>query len=492
MDSFNLITAGLPIMCEPYAIFMCTIGTLIGILVGGIPGLGAAMAVSIFLPMTFHLPDTIAIIFLMGICVGSCYAGSITAITLNIPGTASAVATALDGYKMAQKGLAGEAIGYATLSSAVGGILGVFILMIAAPPLANAALEFSAQEYTGIALMGVTIIGYISFGSTIKGLIGGTIGFLLASIGQEVISGFPRLSFGSRDLQGGLNMIAVLIGLFGLTEILSNLERQKKITLVANKIGRSIPNLGKFFRMFPMISLSSAFGVFIGAVPAAGGAIASLGAYGIQKRISKKSDKFGTGIPEGVVAAESANNAAIGGSLVPTLCLGIPGDPQTAVLIGALMLHGLIPGPQLFVQRPDLISSIYLSNILAIFVFVIFGVLAAGLCARLARTPSHYLMPAILIFSIIGTFAIRYSLFDVWTFLVIGFMGYLLKKIGIMPAPIVLGFILGPIFEDNFRRALIMSDGDWTTFLTRPLSLALILINLLILFGPMIMERIRR
>jgi putative tricarboxylic transport membrane protein len=449
------------------------------------------MAVSIFLPVTFHIPDIYAMLFLVGICVGSCYAGSITAIAVNIPGTASAIATTLDGYKMAQKGQAGEAIGYATLSSSLGGILGVLILMFAAPPLASAALEFSAQEYTGIALMGVTIIGYISFGSTVKGLIGGTIGFLLASIGQDVISGYPRLCFNSRDLQGGLDMIAVLIGLFGLTEILSNLEAQKEIKFVVNKVGSVIPRLAKFFRMFPMVSISSAIGVFIGAVPAAGGAIASLSAYGVQKRISKKSAQFGTGIPEGIVAAESANNAAIGGSLVPTLTLGIPGDPQTAVLIGALMIHGLTPGPQLFVQRPDLISAIYLSNVLAIIIFVTFGLLAAGLCARLAGTPNHYLMPAILIFSIIGTFAVRNSIFDIWTFFATGFIGYLLKKIGIMPAPIVLGFILGPIFEENLRRSLIMSNGDWTTFLTRPLSLIFLLVNLLILVGPIIMGRKR-
>jgi len=447
------------------------------------------MAVSIFLPVTFHIPDTYAMLFLIAICVGSCYAGSITAIAVNIPGTASAIATTLDGYKMAQQGRAGEAIGYATLSSAIGGVLGVVILMFAAPPLASAALEFSAPEYTGIALMGVTIIGYISFGSTVKGLIGGTIGFLLATIGQDVISAYPRFSFGSRSLEGGLDMIAVLIGLFGLTEILSNLEGQEEIKLAAKKIGRIIPRFSRFIKMSPMVGLSSALGVFIGAIPAAGGAIASLSAYGVQKRISKRSSEFGTGIPEGVVAAESANNAAIGGSLVPTLTLGIPGDPQTAVLIGALMIHGLTPGPQLFVQRPDLISAIYLSNVLAIIVFVGFGLLAAGFCARLAQTPKHYLMPAILIFSIIGTFAVRNSIFDVWTFFATGVMGYLLKKVGVMPAPIVLGFILGPIFEENLRRSLLMSSGDWTTFLTRPLSLTFLIINVIILIGPAIMRR---
>jgi putative tricarboxylic transport membrane protein len=240
-----------------------------------------------------------------------------------------------------------------------------------------------------------------------------------------------------------------------------------------------------------MMAISSIIGTFVGAVPAAGGAIASMAAYGLQKRFSPKSKEFGTGIPEGVVAAEAANNAAVGGAFVPMLSLGIPGDPQTAILIGALMINGLAPGPLLFSTRPDLISTIYLGNVLSVVVFALVGLSCARLFARLLKVPGHYLLPAILLFCVIGSFAIRNTVFDIWVLLGCGVLGYLLQKIGIMPAPIILGFVLGPILEDNFRRALIMSGGDWTTFLTRPMSLCLILANLLILVGPWVYGKIR-
>lgn len=491
MESFELLTAGLSNFAEPYALFLVVAGSLLGILFGAIPGLTATMGMAIFLPMTFAMSDTHGILFLIGIYVGACYSGSLSAILVNIPGTPSAIATSFDGYTMAQKGEAGKAIGYSTLSSALGGLFGVAILVFAAPVLASFALAFSAQEYTGIALLGISIVSYISFGSTIKGLIGGVIGLLLATIGQDVISAYPRFVFGSKDLQAGLEMIPVMVGFFGVTEVLVKLEGEAKVQVVATKIKNVLPSWAKLGRMSPMMAVSSIIGTFVGAVPAAGGAIASMAAYGLQKRFSPKSDKFGTGIPEGVVAAEAANNAAVGGAFVPMLSLGIPGDPQTAILIGALMINGLAPGPLLFTTRPDLISTIYLGNVLSVVVFAVVGLSCARLFARLLKVPSHYLLPAILLFCVIGSFAIRNTVFDIWVLLGCGVLGYLLQKIGIMPAPIILGFVLGPILEDNFRRALIMSDGDWTTFLTRPVSLALILINLAILVGPWLLSKAR-
>lgn len=486
METLSLITAGLSNFADPYALFLIVAGSMLGIFFGAIPGLTATMGMAIFLPVTFTMSDVNGIIFLIGIYVGSCYSGSLSAILVNIPGTPSAIATSFDGYAMAQKGKAGEAIGYSTVSSAIGGFFGIFILMFAAPVLANFALDFGAQEYTGIALLGISIVSYISFGSTMKGLIGGTIGLLLATIGQDVISGYPRFTFGSENLQAGLQMIPVMVGFFGVTEVLTKLEKQDNIKIVAAKIGKVVPRFKKIFRFTPMMALSSAIGTFVGAVPAAGGAIASMAAYGIQKRISAKSEKFGSGIPEGVVAAEAANNAAVGGAFVPMLSLGIPGDPQTAILIGALMINGLAPGPMLFLTRPDLISTIYLGNLLSVLCFLVIGLAGARYYARLIHVPKHYLLPAILIFCIIGSFALRNTIFDVWVLLGCGVFGYLLQKLGIMPAPVILGFVLGPILEDNFRRSLIMSNGDWTTFLTRPISLSLILINLLILFGPVL------
>ena len=492
MEAFDLLTAGLSTFANFYSIFLVIAGSLLGIFFGAIPGLTATMGMAIFLPVTFNMSDLNGIVFLIGIYVGSCYSGSLSAILVNIPGTPSAIATSFDGYTMAQKGQAGQAIGYATLSSALGGLFGVLILMFAAPLLASFALEFGAQEYTGIALLGISIVSYISFGSTLKGLIGGIIGLMLATIGQDVISGYPRFAFGSENLQAGLQMIPVMVGFFGVTEVLTKLEQETDIRITTAKIRNVIPKLSRLFKMSPMMALSSIIGTFVGAVPAAGGAIASMAAYGIQKRFSAKSDQFGTGIPEGVVAAEAANNAAVGGAFVPMLSLGIPGDPQTAILIGALMINGLAPGPMLFLTRPDLISTIYLGNVFSVVTFAVIGLLGARYYARLIQVPKQYLLPAILIFCIIGSFAIRNTVFDIWVLLGCGFLGYLLQKIGIMPAPVILGFVLGPILEDNFRRSLIMSGGDWTTFLTRPISLGLILINLFILVGPYLIAQIKK
>ena len=492
MEALDLITAGLENFTHPYSLFLIFAGSILGIIFGAIPGLTATMGMAIFLPMTFGMSDINGIIFLIGIYVGACYSGSLSAILVNIPGTPSAIATGFDGYTMAQKGEAGRAIGYSTISSALGGLFGVLILMFAAPVLADLALKFSAQEYTGVALLGISVVSYISFGSTVKGLIGGLVGLLLATIGQDVISGYPRFVFGSKDLQAGLEMIPVMVGFFGVTEVFTKLERETEIKVLETRITRILPRLGELARLSPMMALSSIIGTFIGAIPAAGGAIASMAAYGIQKRFSSKSDQFGTGIPEGVVAAEAANNAAVGGAFVPMLSLGIPGDPQTAILIGALMINGLAPGPMLFLTRPDMISTIYLGNVFAVVTFAVVGLLGARYFARLMRVPGHYLLPVILVLCIIGSYAIRNTLFDVWVLLACGFAGYLLQKIGIMPAPIILGFVLGPILEDNFRRSLIMSGGDWTSFFTRPLSLILILINLFIIIGPWVVSRLRR
>ncbi len=491
MGAFDLITSGAAAFTDPFTLFLVVAGSVLGIIFGAIPGLTATMGMAIFLPMTFSMTDVQGIVFLIGIYVGACYSGSIPSILVNIPGTPSSIATGFDGYPMTQKGEAGRAIGYSTISSALGGLFGVVILAFAAPVLAGLALEFGAQEYTGVALLGISIVSYISFGSTIKGLIGAIIGLLLATVGQDVITGFPRFVFGSENLQAGLEMIPVMVGFFGVTEVLTKLESIRETSVEVAKISHILPGFKRLFSMLPKICLSSSIGTFVGAVPAAGGAIAAMGAYGIQKRFSKRSDEYGTGIAEGLVAAEAANNAAVGGALVPMLSLGIPGDPQTAILIGALMINGLVPGPMLFLTRPDLISTIYIGNVFAIGVFTLIGLACARYFALLIRVPQRYLLPGIMILCVVGAFAIRNSLFDVWVLLGCGFLGYLLQKIQITAAPIILGFVLGPILEDNFRRSLIMSNGDWTTFFSRPLSLCLIGINLFILIGPFVFRFIK-
>lgn len=491
MDFF-LLTAGLPVFKSLQAIGLLISGTFIGIVFGIIPGLTATMGMAIFLPMTFGMPDTHGILFLIGIYVGACYSGSISAILINIPGTPSAIATGFDGYPMAQRGEAGKAIGFSTISSALGGIFGILILVFAAPFLAKVALRFSAQEYTAIALLGISIVGYISHDSIIRGLIGGIIGLLLATIGQDIITGYPRFSFGSKSLEGGLEMIPVMVGFFGITEVFIKLQKEEYYHIVTEKVSNMIPRFIEIIRVGGIVIQSSLIGTFIGAIPAAGGAIASMSAYGIQKRFSKKSKQFGTGIPEGIVAAESANNAAVGGAFIPMLSFGIPGDPQTAILLGALMIHGLGPGPTLFQNRPDFISVVYLGNLFSILIFLILGLLGARFFIKMLKVPNYILLPSIFIFCIIGAFAIRNSVFDIYILIICGTAGFLLQKIGIMPAPIILGFVLGPILEENFRRSLIMSGGDWTTFLTRPISLILLVVNLFILIGPYLIRNLKK
>jgi len=491
LDFLNIIIHSLPFFRNIQAIGLLISGTFLGVIFGAIPGLTATMAMAIFLPLTFGMSETNGILLLIGIYVGACYGGSISAILINIPGTPSAIATGFDGYPMAQKGEAGRAIGISTISSALGGLFGILVLIFAAPILANLALKFSAHEYTGVALLGISIVSYISTGSTIKGLVGGIIGFLLACVGQDIISAYPRFHFGLKNLEGGLEIIPVMVGFFGITEVFIKLEKEERLQYV-EKITKIIPKMREIVKMGKVILISSSIGTFIGAIPAAGGAIASMAAYGVQKRFSTKSTLYGTGIPEGIAAAESANNAAVGGAFIPLLSLGIPGDPQTAVLLGSLMIHGLAPGPLLFKMRPDFISIVYLGNILSIFFFSIMGLLGARFFAKLIKVPSHILLPTIFIFCIVGTYAIRNSIFDIYVLIGCGIAGYLLQKIGILPAPIILGFVLGPIIEENFRRGLIMSGGDWTMFLTRPISLILLMVNLFILIGPPILSRLRK
>jgi putative tricarboxylic transport membrane protein len=377
VGAFELLTSGLSTFTSFHSIFFVVSGTILGIFFGVIPGLTATMGMAVFLPLTFGMSDLNGILFLIGMYVGACYAGSISAILVNIPGTPSAIATSFDGYAMAQRGEAGRAIGFSTISSALGGLFGVAILMFAAPVLAGFALDFGSQEYTGMALLGISIISYLSFGATIKGLIGGGIGLLLATVGQDIITGYPRFAFGSKNLQAGLEMIPVMVGFFGVTEVLSKVEKEGHLEKVTGKIMHVLPGFSRLLKMTPIMATSSIIGTFVGAIPAAGGAIASMAAYGIQKRFSRKSKQFGTGIPEGLVAAEASNNAAVGGAFVPMLSLGIPGDPQTAILIGALMINGLAPGPMLFLTRPDMISTIYLGNVFSVVTFTIVGLLCA-------------------------------------------------------------------------------------------------------------------
>jgi putative tricarboxylic transport membrane protein len=393
---------------------------------------------------------------------------------------------------MALRGEAGLAIGFATVASALGGFFGMVVLILVAPSLAKLALKFHSSDYALLALMGISLIAYISGRSIVKGLIAGALGLLIATIGQDPMGAFPRFTFGLFDLTGGVEFIPALIGIFGITEVLVQLEAGQIEEHVRQKISKISRCFSEFKRLWGTVIRSSAIGTFIGAVPGTGGSIAAVTAYAIEKQVSKRPEEFGMGIPEGIVAPESSNNASVGGALIPMLTLGIPGDPMTAVLIGSLLFHGLVPGPLLFQKHPDFVSAIFLSLTLSSVVILFLGILGARIFAKVLSVPKYILMPTILVLCVIGSYSIRLSLFDVGVTSVLGIIGFLFVKVGIPIAPIALGMILGPLLEDNFRRALTISGGSYAPFYTRPSSLVLIFIIIFITFFPFIHKKLRR
>lgn len=468
----DLYTVGAHNFLDPVAILLLLLGTFIGIIFGALPGLGTPMALAVFTPLTYPLDTINALVFLLGLYGGCVSGGSISAILLNIPGTPSSIATGIDGHPLARQGRAGEAIGVATISSACGGIIGALVLSFLAPPIASFALSFSAEEYVALTILTLCLIGQISGDSLVLGLISGTIGLMLATVGADLTTAYPRFAFGSDYLQEGVPMIAMIVGIFGIGEVLerSRVGARSVSGLISHKIQSVIPKLAVLVRLVKTAVRSSMIGVFIGAMPAAGAAIASVIAYGQEKRFSKHPETFGKGALEGVAAAESANNASTGGALIPLLTLGIPGDPVGPILMGALMLHGLAPGPLLFQQSPEIVSVVFLSMLLGAIALGVLGVSLARVFARVIRVPESVLLPAVVVLCVVGTYAIRHAIFDIGVMLVIGLLSYGLRRVRVPLPPLVLGFILGPLLESNLRRALLISGGDWSTFVFRPIS----------------------
>jgi putative tricarboxylic transport membrane protein len=489
--SFELYLSGLHYFANPLMYFVAFMGVLVGITFGALPGLTSTMTIAVFIPFTFGMDPVVSFAFLLGLYTGAVYGGSISAILINIPGTPSAIATSLDGYPMCQQGRAGEAIGISTISSALGGFFSVIVLCVFAPLIASVALKFSAEEYVGIALIGLSIIAVISKGSTIKGLIGGVLGLIIGSVGLDPISSYPRMVFNVPELLDGIDSIPVMIGVYGLTGMFTEIAHSKHKEIVEQKLNKVIPPFKEILRLVPTIFRSSFLGTIIGAIPAAGGSIAALVAYGQEKRLSKRRDELGTGIVDGVAAPEAANNASTGGALIPMMTLGIPGDPMTAVLMGGLIIQGLRPGPILFQQQMPFVSSIFISLLLSVVFMLIIGLVGARGFSKLITVPKNFLIPAILVFCLVGSYAINNSIFDIFVLIVAGLVGFLLSRACFSLAPIVLGLILGPIFESNFRRSLMLSNGDWSTFVTRPASLVFLILVVLILFGPQLFGKIR-
>ncbi|MFZ5632154.1 MAG: tripartite tricarboxylate transporter permease [Bacillota bacterium] len=487
----NLLAA-LNNIFNPLSFLLMTLGIAGGIIVGALPGLTATMALALLVPFTFTMDAGVSLMVLGGVYVGAMYGGSISAILVNTPGTPSSIATTFDGYPLTKKGMAEHALVTSAFSSGVGGVFGALVLLFLSPPLAAAALKFGPPEYFWLAVFGLTIIATLSSGSMLKGLIGGAFGLLLSTVGISPIGGDMRFTFGFYQLQAGLELIVVLIGFFCLPEVLVMIEKKISSHDVATfkpKKGVAKQVIKELIKKPGLLLRSSAIGTAVGIIPGAGGNIASLMAYNEAVRFSKEKEKFGTGIIDGVAASESSNNAEVGGSLVPLLTLGIPGAAPAAVMLGALMIQGMRPGPELYTTYGAITYTFLFSFVLANIVMFVLGFYGSRYVARFINLPTSLLAPLVVFLTVIGSYAIRNNMLDVGVMVFFGLIGYITKKTGFHPGPIVLGLILGPIAENGLVQSMLMGKATgsmFQVFFTRPISIVLILFCLLSVVLPVI------
>ena len=478
MELLNNLFQGFGYLAGIGPIAAIVIGVILGILAGAMPGLSPSMGVALLVPFTYGLTPQIALILLVSIYIAANYGGSITAVTINTPGTPSAVVTSFDGYPLTQQGKAGVGLGVSLISSTVGGIIGTIILIFFSIPLARLAVKMHPAEYFALAIFGLTTVASLGGKNWPKAFLAAMLGLLINTIGIDPFSGVKRFTFGTYRLFDGFALIPALIGLFALAEVFTRIEEFKLDKEKETKFEKTLwPSFSDYWKLKITIIRSSIMGTLIGIFPGAGATIAAFLSYDLAKKVSKDPDSFGKGNPEGVAAAEAANSSSVGGALVPLLALGIPGSASTAVLVGALMIHDLVPGPMLFVERPDIIYSLFAALLIANIVMLGLGLFGARLWVKVTIIPKKVLMPVILAISIIGSFAVHYSFFDVATCIGFGVAGWILKKYGYPAAPIVLGMVLGKLAETNFRRAVIM--GGYDVFFTRPFSLILLVLAVL-------------
>jgi putative tricarboxylic transport membrane protein len=468
---------------NPLLFGAAVIAVAAGIVLGALPGVSSTMALAILLPLTFGMEPEVAIMLLLMVLVSSVFGGSISAILLNIPGTPGAIVTQFDGYPMAQEGNAGLALGHALIASTVGGMLGVMALMLIAPFIAQSAMNFQSPEFAVLAVFGLVLLAYAANGAMLAGLMSGAIGLIFGMVGFDTVSGLARFDFGSAVLQNGVHIIPVTIGIFGITEVLGTLSASRSGPLPkVPPIGTLFPSTKELRRVWPSWLRGSTIGTFIGAIPAAGSAIAVAVAYALEQRFSRGSGfKFGNGETRGVAAPEAANSALTGGATIPMITLGIPGDSMSAILIGALIIHGLQPGPMMFTNNPEIIGAIYGSIMLAILLTFAVGLICLRGIVQVMKLPTHIMMVLITLLCMVGAFAIRNSVSDLIMMLVLGGMGYLMTILRIPVAPLVFGLILGPLMEENLRRSLIISRGSWTVFVERPVSFAICALIVLVI-----------
>jgi len=476
LDALNGLFYGLSVAFEFHNLLLILAGCLLGTLVGVLPGLGPVGAISILLPLTFQMPPAGAIIMLAGIYNGAMYGGSTTSILINVPGEAASVVTCLDGYAMAQRGQAGQALGIAVFGSFIAGTLGLIGLQLVAGPLSALALKFGPPEYFAIILMGFSFIVYLAQGSMIKAVIMAAVGITLSLIGLDPITSQQRMTFGNLHLFEGLSVVPLAIGLFGLAEVFNNLEKTATAKYLNVAIRNMFPSKRQWLQSRWAIVRGTVIGFFMGILPGGGPVLSTFISYGVEKRVSRHPEQFGRGAIEGVAAPESANNAAASTSFIPLLTLGIPPNVVLAVLFGAFLIHGVTPGPMMMTQHPEIfwgvIASMYLGNV----ILLILNLPLIPLWIQVLRIPDKVLYPLIILFCLVGAFSINNSVFDMGVMVLFGVFGYLLKKFDYEAAPLILGFVLGPMFEVNLRRSLLISQGDFSIFVERPIALAALVI----------------
>jgi len=486
VEFLNHFYQAFSVALEPLNIFLCFLGCLIGTFVGVLPGLGPAASISLLLPITFKLSPVSAIIMLGGIYYGTMYGGSTTSILINVPGEAASVVTCLDGYQMARKGRAGPALGIAAFGSFIAGTFGTVMIMVLAPPLASFALKFGPPEFVGLIFMGLTMVTYLSSGSMVKALMMAGVGLLISFIGIDIVTGRERFTLGIATIAGGFDIVPIVMGLFGISEVLLNLEKSAGTRDVfQTKIDHLLPDKKDWKDSSGPILRGSLLGFFLGLIPGGGGLIASFISYAVEKKVAKNPENFGKGDIRGVAGPETANNAGAQGAFIPMLTMGVPCNVVIAILIGALMIHGVTPGPRLLIDHPKIfwgvIGSMYVGNAM----LLLLNLPLIGIWVKLLKVPYSYLFPFIFLFCLIGAYTVGNNIMDVNIMILFGILGYVMKKYEYEPAPLVLAFVLGPMFENAFRQSLIISGGSPWIFFTHPIAAVFVIVSISLLVSPL-------
>jgi putative tricarboxylic transport membrane protein len=481
MDLLSNLALGFATAASPENLLFCLIGVILGTLIGVLPGIGATATIAMLLPITFQLEPVSSLIMLAGIYYGAQYGGSTTAILINMPGESSSAVTAIDGYQMARKGRAGTALAVAALGSFFAGTVATLLVAIFAPPLTAVALQFGAAEYFSLMVLGLVSAIALAHGSILKALAMVVLGLLLGMVGTDIYSGTPRFTMGITEYADGLNFVALAVGVFGIAEILRNLEGEQDRTVLGAKLSGLFPSREEFRRMVGPVLRGTGIGSVLGILPGGGAVLAAFASYTVEKRVSKTPEEFGHGAIEGVAGPESANNAGAQTSFIPLLTLGIPANPVMALMVGAMIIQGIVPGPNVATEQPALfwgvIASMWIGNVM----LVVLNLPLIGLWVRLLKVPYHVLFPIIMAFCSIGVYSVNSNVYDLYAVAFFGLMGYVLIKLKCEPAPLLLGFVLGPMLEENLRRAMILGRGDPSVFVTRPISATLLVLTVVVL-----------